>query len=137
MKNIIHVGCSAAPESGCGKLLRASGYNVSTGTISQVLPALRSGRLFADLIIAECHALNPEIEELLWQLKRAAPKMPFILMTNRMTVESYLRSLALGIHDFLNMPVDDHAVLNSVRALIRTERSLHISSPVEQSAGSL
>jgi DNA-binding NarL/FixJ family response regulator len=122
MKNIFCVGCIAAPEAEYCRLLRGAGYNVSTGTISQVVPALRSGEVSADLVIAECHALTIEVEELLWQLKRAVPGIPIIVLANDVTVESYLRSQALGIQEYVCRSVGDGAVLNMVRTLMREER---------------
>lgn len=128
MKNILCVDFVAAPETGYEHLLRTAGYKSIIGTVGQVIPELRSGRLSADMVIVKCHALNAEGEDLLGQLKRAAPDIPFLLMTNEMTVASYLRAQAIGIHEYLGMPVSDGQLLSTVRTLLRDTRLQNKSS---------
>ena len=118
LKNVLCVTCSATQEAGYSKLLRVSGYNVRIGTISEVVPALRSGTMPVDLVIAECQTLTLAENEMLWQLKRAASSIPVILVSNCMTVESYLRSLALGVHEYLCRPLEDHDIAHVARKLL-------------------
>ena len=125
MKDILSVSCYAAPEADYNKLLRALGYSVRTGIISEVVPALRTGILSADLMIAECHALTLAENELLWQLRRTAPDVPLIVVSNCISVESYLRSVALGVQEYLCRPLGDDDIVHVAEKLLANETSMN------------
>jgi len=120
MNNILYINCTAKPQDRYGKVLREAGYRVHSGTWAELMPRMRNGTLSAQLVLAVCKILNAETGERLRTLTRAARSVPCVLVSEGMTVESYLRAQALGISEYLCEPVDDDELLRVVSALMQS-----------------
>lgn len=122
MKQILCIGFSAPPAADYGALLRTSGYAVKYGSLQEVLPSIRTGELSADLLLVECRTMSRGEDLHLWQLRRAAPDIPLVLMANCESVESYLRSQTLGVQEYICSPAAERDVLRTVRKLIGEQK---------------
>ena len=124
MKNILCIGLDAAPEAGYAQLLTAAGYHVVTASMSldRVVSALRSGEMSANLVIVECHGLSRDENDRLWKLRKAAPDVPIIMLADCLSVEFYLRALALGIAEYRCKPILDHEVMRTVEGVLHGGR---------------
>ncbi len=88
-----------------GELLNRLGYAViAKPDARSALSVVRSGAAI-DLIITDY--CMPEMDglEFLVLLKQSLPAVPVIMLTGYGAVETYLKSLSLGVFEYVNKPV--------------------------------
>ena len=130
MTNILCIGMDAAPLARYARLLTESGYRIVPVTLGRNDTVRSMVGPSTELIIVECHGLSMDEYERLETIRMAAPGVTIILIADCLSVEYYLRSLALGVHDYLCIPVAEHEVLKAVQAALAKERT-----PREPSSG--
>ncbi len=69
--------------------------------------------------------------EFLIMLKQLLPTVPVIMLTGYGAVESYLKSLSLGVFEYVNKPVRAKELGKIIRAALESAESLSPGNPVE------
>ena len=133
MKNILCVRCEAAPDHEYHRLLSTSGFNVTIGSASQLMPSLRTGVLSADVVIVECNGVTREEDELLWVISRVLPGVPLIMLASDHSVEAYVKSLSMGFQEYLCMPVPNRELVQILRSLADDGTRSNLLSSVHSS----
>jgi DNA-binding NtrC family response regulator len=104
------------------ELLLEFGFNViSKPDAIAALAAIREG-LSVDVVITDYRMPGMNGDEFILVLKRLLPTLPIIMLTAYGGVEIYLRSLSLGVYEYLNKPVQIKELIRIINsALARTE----------------
>ncbi len=88
-----------------GEVLNRMGYMViAKPDARSALSAVRSGAA-VDLIITDYRMPEMDGLEFLVLLKQSLPAVPVIMLTGYGEVETYLKSLSLGVFEYVNKPV--------------------------------
>jgi two-component system response regulator (stage 0 sporulation protein F) len=107
------------------ELLSHMGFQVITRPDAKAaLSLLREGAR-VDLIITDY--LMPDIDglEFLILLKRLLPEVPVIMLTGHGEVESYLKSVSLGVFEYVNKPVKMKELRRIVHAALASAEENH------------
>ena len=131
MKKILYIGLDAAPDAGLVQKLKGSEYQVTVCSMNDYAAYIHSGNGSVAAVIIESVHFALREDEALWKLKKGLPDAPVILLAHHISVESYLRSLALGIHEYLCRPVTDTEVLRSLGTALEEDRTLALSHEEE------
>jgi DNA-binding NtrC family response regulator len=121
MKTILLVGYE--PErSSIVDILNRFGYGViAMQDGPSALSALSKGAPI-DLVITDYRIDGMDGLELLDSLKKLAPSVPSIILTDDGSIETYLKALSLGVFEYLNKPAKTSELGRIVqKALTRTQ----------------
>jgi two-component system response regulator (stage 0 sporulation protein F) len=95
------------------------GHNViARHDVLSALSVLRDGG-GVDLIIMDCRTNGMDFLELLDSLKKIAPAVPSIMLTENGSIEAYLQACNLGAFEYLNKPVKTEEIVRIVRAALK------------------
>ena len=101
-----------------GEILERFGYNVIARPDGRAaLSVIREGTP-VDLVLVDYVMPGMDGLELLKSLKELAPDVPLVLFTGNSTIESYLKALGLGVHEYVNKPVTAQKLKRIVQAAI-------------------
>jgi DNA-binding NtrC family response regulator len=131
MKTILVVDNAPAGRDRIVDILNKCGYQVIvTQTGAEALSALRDD-VVIDLIISEYQM--PDMDGIFFvaTVKTLFPGLPVIMVTACSSIETYIKTLSLGVFEYMNKPVVAHELRRVVQAAmdIPLEQSRQLSGP--------
>jgi DNA-binding NarL/FixJ family response regulator len=111
---IVYISLYAAPDAELLRLLEGEKCVVSVQTVDGLTGAGTACRDCADMAIIDTWDPIRENDEVLWKIRKALPDIPMILIASQISVESYLRLMALGMHEYLCRPITHREILRTV-----------------------
>jgi two-component system response regulator FlrC len=104
--------------------LRMFGYNVIPRTDAEsALPVIREGTK-VDLVITDYSMPGMDGHEFFTVLKRLSPSVPVIILTGYGSVENFLKSLSLGVCDYVCKPIEAKELGRVVKAALNRAEAL-------------
>jgi DNA-binding NtrC family response regulator len=98
--------------------LRTFGYNVIAKLDAQsALAVIREGAN-VDLVVTDYSMPGMDGHEFFTVLKRVLPSVPVIILTGYGSVETYLKSLSLGVCEFVCKPIEAKELDRIVKAAL-------------------
>jgi DNA-binding NtrC family response regulator len=98
--------------------LRTFGYNVISKPDAQsALSSIREGAN-VDLVVTDYSMPGMDGHEFFTVLKRVLPSVPVIILTGYGSVETYLKSLSLGVCEFVCKPIEAKELDRVVKAAL-------------------
>ena len=120
MKTVLLVDDELDNLRSLGEILHRFGYAVITKSdAASALAVVRDGVL-VDLIITDYRMPGVDGLEFLIQLKQILPDVPVIMLTAYGAVETYLKSLSLGVFEYVNKPVKAKELGRIVKAALES-----------------
>jgi DNA-binding NtrC family response regulator len=118
MKTILVVDNDQDVLDAIGFGLTESGFRVITMTnASSALSIVREGES-VDLVIADYRMQGMDGLELLTRLKEVSPSVPVIIISGRVSIECYLKSLCLGAFEYLTKPFEQKHLEQIVKSAL-------------------
>ncbi len=133
MKTLLLVDDELENLRSLGEILNRFGYKVIAKPDAQsALAVIREGTL-VDLVITDYRMQGMDGLEFLILLKQILPSVPVVMLTAYGAVETYLKSLSLGVFEYVNKPVKAKELGRIVKAALESaeatpERSVAIQS---------
>ena len=134
MRTILLVDDELEIIKSLGEILNRFGYTVIARTDAQAaLAVVREGAKI-DLVITDYRMPGMDGLEFLNVLRQMDATVPVIVLTAYGAVESYLKSLSLGVYEYINKPIKAKELGRIVQAAI--DASDHNDPTVDISANS-
>jgi DNA-binding NtrC family response regulator len=116
MKTVLVVDNTPDAQNCIVKTLGRCGYRViSVQTGAAALAVLRSEDM-VDLVISEY--MIPDMDGIAFvsSVKTFFPGLPVIMVTACCSIETYIKTLSVGVFEYLNKPILDHELARIVKA---------------------
>ena len=118
MKTILLVDDELEILKSLGEILTRFGYQVIAKQAAQeALASVKDGTVI-DLVITDYRMPGMDGLEFLNALRQMDPSVPVIMLTAYGAVESYLKSLSLGVFEYVNKPIKAKELGRIVQAAI-------------------
>ncbi len=106
MKTILLVDDERSISDVLEEILNSLGYQViATTGAESAMSVIREGT-HIDLVLTDYRLPGMNGLEFIAVLKKVLPSVPVIILTSYGSVEVYLKSLSLGVFEYLNKPVE-------------------------------
>ncbi len=120
MKTLLLVDDERENLRSLGQILQRFGYAViAEPDAASALSVIRNGTPI-DLVITDYRMPGVDGLEFLIHLKRILPNVPVIMLTAYGAVETYLKSLSLGVFEYVNKPVKVKELGRIVKAALES-----------------
>lgn len=120
MKTLLLVDDELENLRSMGEILNRFGYKVITKPDAQsALSIIREGAS-VDLVITDYRMPTMDGLEFLILLKQILPSVPVVMLTAYGAVETYLKSLSLGVFEYVNKPVKAKDLGRIVKAALES-----------------
>jgi DNA-binding NtrC family response regulator len=120
MKTILLVDDELEILKSLGEILTRFGYQVIDKQVAQeALASVKDGANI-DLVITDYRMPGMDGLEFLNALRQMDPSVPVIMLTAYGAVESYLKSLSLGVFEYVNKPIKAKDLGRIVQAAINS-----------------
>jgi DNA-binding NtrC family response regulator len=120
MKTILVVDNTSAGRDRVVESLSGCGYEViAVQTGADALSALRNGDK-VDLVISEYQIPDMDGIAFVTSVKTFFPGLPVIMVTACSSIETYIKSLSLGVFEYMNKPIMAHELKKVVKAAMKT-----------------
>jgi DNA-binding NtrC family response regulator len=116
MKTILVVDNMPDAQDCVVKLLCGSGYQVIAVQTGEAALAVLKNDIRIDLIISEYQIPDMDGIAFVASVKTIFPGLPVILVTACSSIESYIKSLSLGVFEYMNKPIMAHELRRVVKA---------------------
>jgi two-component system nitrogen regulation response regulator NtrX len=118
MKTILLVDDNLAFLYNMGEVLSMFGYKVIPKPDAESALSIIQEGITVDLVVTDYRMPGMDGHEFLYALKKVLPSVPVIMLTGHGSVETYLKSLSLGVFEHLNKPVEIKEVRRIVEAAL-------------------
>jgi DNA-binding NtrC family response regulator len=120
MKIILLVDDELEILKSLGEILTRFGYQViARQSAQEALASVKDGAKI-DLVITDYRMPGMDGLEFLNALRQMDPSVPVIMLTAYGAVESYLKSLSLGVYEYVNKPIKAKELGRIVQAAINS-----------------
>jgi DNA-binding NtrC family response regulator len=120
MKTILLVDDELEILKSLGEILSRFGYQViARQSAQEALASVKDGANI-DLVITDYRMPGMDGLEFLNALRQMDPSVPVIMLTAYGAVESYLKSLSLGVYEYVNKPIKAKELGRIVQAAINS-----------------
>jgi len=96
--------------------LSSGGYNTITETDAlSALGTIQKG-IKIDLVITDYSMPGMDGHEFFNEVTKTLPSVPVIMLTGHVSVENYLKSISLGLYEYVSKPIDStllHRIVKS------------------------
>ena len=118
MKTILLVDYNLAFLYDMGEVLSMFGYKVIQKPDAESALSIIQKGVTVDLVVTDYHMQGMNGHEFLYALKKILPSVPTIMLTAHGSVETYLKSLSLGVFEHLHKPVETKELGRIVEAAL-------------------
>jgi DNA-binding NtrC family response regulator len=131
MKTLLLVDDELDNLRSLGEILNRFGFQVIAKPDAQsALTTIREGAS-VDLVITDYRMPGMDGMEFLILLKRSLPTVPVVVLTAYGAVETYLKSLSLGVFEYVNKPVKAKELGRIVKAALESAEQAASPDPGE------
>jgi DNA-binding NtrC family response regulator len=125
MKTILLVDDNIAFLYDMGEVLSMFGYKVIQKPDAKSALSIIQEGITVDLVVTDYRMPGMDGHEFLYALKKVLPSVPVIMLTGHGSVETYLKSLSLGVFEHLNKPVETKELGRIVEAALAWSEAGH------------
>lgn len=126
--NILIIDTDTNSRESLVDLLEKDGFTCETVTSAEKGLRLINKKHF-DLIISETELENKSGLELLEEVRRNYPTMPFFLVTKDPSVQTSIEAINLGVTSFQTKPLNEKVLLEVIKRAIRHHKTRFLKNP--------